>query len=112
MNWSEIEFEPAYANRDFSFQIQQAKYREKYLFTLWSFFPYDWTKQMSEEIRCLANALPKTEAERVFVGMEIEELPYTEGFYFPIFRSGESAQDFFNSEVFSRTYRAENENEP
>ena len=115
MNISENEIvfpEKPYVNRAGDFEIAQAKNKSnnKYLYTLWSHFPYDWNKKSSVEYRFLANNKPKSEAEKLFKGIEIEELPYTEGFFFPRFSDDEQAIKFLQSELFDLTYEVrENE---
>ena len=104
--------ENPYVNRLGTFGISQArrKSNKNYLFTLWSHFPYSCFEKSSVEYRFLANNKPKSEAEKLFKGIEIEELPYTEGFFFPRFSDDEQAIKFLQSELFDLTYEVrENE---
>ena len=95
----------SYVNRAGTFEIAQAKDKNsKYLFTLWSHFPYSCFEKSSVEFRFLANSLPKNEAEKIFKGIDIEELPYTEGEFFPRFNTEEKAMQFLSSELFDLTY--------
>ena len=110
MTKNDIVFEDGYANKDFSFQIHQGKDKQnnKYLFTLFTFFPPIFSqKESSVEYRFLANSLSLMKAKETFNnnGVVLEELPYTEGFYFPRFNNELLAFKFMNSQEFKKTYQ-------
>lgn len=103
----DILYRPEFESRSGCFQISQGEINEQYIFTLWTFFPrpLQVDREISEHFRFLNNALPKNEAKTVFSKFIIEELPYTEKFFFPVFKSEEKAMDFLESELFNKTFR-------
>lgn len=107
MKKENIIYKPVFQNRAGTFQISHATINDQYVYTLWTFFPrpFQLDKKITEYYRFLNNALPKNEAQIVFKKFEIEELPYTEGFFFPVFVSDEKAMGFLESELFNKTFK-------
>lgn len=101
---NKIIYEPVFCSRSGGFQIAQATIDGCYIFTLWTFFPRSCFKEMSEQYRFIGNAVPSNRARSVFGEITTEELPYTEGYSFPIFRDDESAMAFLESELFQSTF--------
>lgn len=100
----QIIYEPVFCNRGGTFQIAQATIDGRYMFTLWTFFPRSCFKETSEQYRFIGNAVETSRAQSVFGAIKTEELPYTEGFSFPVFDSDESAMEFLESELFQSTF--------